>query len=247
MKGPIVLMVVPVHQTKGPFMLMAIVAIAPMVVLWIHLFYGFGVEDFKGAAPKISGSPFCHSNKGPDCADGCSRPSDKGSIQADGHCCNSTNGRPVDSFVFGFGVEDSKGAAPKIAGPPFRHSNKGPDCADGCSRPSDKGSIHADGHCCNSTNGRPVDSFGFGFGFGVEDSKGAAPKIAGPPFRHSNKGPNCADGCSRPSKGEAPEITAPDSNLTKSLILSTMIVLMVWRVLPNMPMQLWTTTKVGVY
>jgi hypothetical protein len=186
MKGPIVLMVVPVHQTKGPFMLMAIVAIAPMVVLWIHLFYGFGVEDFKGAAPKISGSPFCHSNKGPDCADGCSRPSDKGSIQADGHCCNSTNGRPVDSF-------------------------------------------------------------GFGFGFGVEDSKGAAPKIAGPPFRHSNKGPNCADGCSRPSKGETPEITAPDSNLTKSLILSTMIVLMVWRVLPNMPMQLWTTTKVGVY
>jgi hypothetical protein len=134
---------------------------------------------------------------------------DKGPVRANGHCCNSNSSHPVGSFVFGVGVDESREAALKIAGLPFHHSNQGPDHAYGCSRLSDKGPVHANDHCCNSTNGCPVDSFVFGVGVGVEDLKEAAPKIAGPPFRHSNKEPDCADGCSHPSKGEAPKIAAP--------------------------------------
>jgi hypothetical protein len=37
-KGPIMPMVVPIHQTKGPLMLMAVVAITPMAILLVHLF-----------------------------------------------------------------------------------------------------------------------------------------------------------------------------------------------------------------
>jgi hypothetical protein len=55
-------------------------------------------------------------------------------------------------------VDESREAALKIAGLPFHHSNQGPDHAYGCSRLSDKGPVHANGHCCNSTNGCPVDS-----------------------------------------------------------------------------------------
>jgi hypothetical protein len=50
-------MVVPIHQTKGPFVLMAIVAIAPMAILSGFLFGSGGVQDSKRVAPIFAAPP----------------------------------------------------------------------------------------------------------------------------------------------------------------------------------------------
>jgi hypothetical protein len=114
-KGPIVL-VVTIHQTNGPFVLIAVVAIAPTV------YTGSSNKDskLKGAATKFANPPFRCRGKGPNRA-GSNHPPDKGPILADGRCCNSTNAHPSGSIYTGssFGDSKLKGAATQFANPPF--------------------------------------------------------------------------------------------------------------------------------
>jgi hypothetical protein len=76
-------------------MLTAIVAIAPTAILWTFLLLMLIQPTRGGQHQNLAATHSILETKGPIMPTSCQQLSDC----ANGHCCNSTNGRPVDFFV----------------------------------------------------------------------------------------------------------------------------------------------------
>jgi hypothetical protein len=97
-------------------MLTALVAIAPMAILLVHLFFVWMVSTNRGGWHQDLPVPYSIiPTMGPIMPMVIPNYWTKGPFMQNGHCCNSTNSRPVGSFVFGVGVNELRGAAPTFA------------------------------------------------------------------------------------------------------------------------------------